>query len=175
MIHEVEEITKEIDSFKTNLLGLNGIIDYLKEINSQHRKNIEISDQQLIRINEYSDKLSKFSAEIAGLIESNLASAQNDISLSIRTSCGRLSEEIGALHIELSGYKDMIVSQNIENRKRQDEQQIEISQKIYEISNRFNEANNEMKVAMKRINSRFNLLSLLTAAILLMTLYSIVK
>jgi len=81
MIHEVEEITKEIDSFKTNLLGLNGIIDYLKEINNQQRKNIKISDQQLSKINEYSDKISNLSAEIVGLIEPILASAHNDINL----------------------------------------------------------------------------------------------
>lgn len=160
MIHEVEEITKEIESFKNNLLGLNGIIDYLKEINSHNRKNIEISDQQLSRIDEYSDKLRKLNTEIEGLLDS---------------SYGRLSEEIGALHIELTGLKDIIESQNIENHKRQAEQQIEISRSIYDVLNRFNDANNEMKVAMTRINSRFNLISLLNVAILLLALISIVK
>lgn len=64
MITEIDEIAKEIDMFRNNLLGLNGIIDCIQKTYEGIKNNTDLSNEQLAKIDDYSKELDRLSSEI---------------------------------------------------------------------------------------------------------------
>ena len=135
MFKEVEEISQEINTFRENLLGINGIIEQIRIINIELRQNSNFSSQHLDALNRYSSELTKLKNDQISSINTISETLKRDYA-KLKTTCENeiknLKEEYVSTISEQQREIQRILNKNFEitNQLLQDKNHPEIMQLI---------------------------------------------
>jgi len=99
MIKEIDEIAKEIDTFRENLLGVNGIVEHIRIANKEIRKSADISNEQIARLTENLDEINSLRDSIINEINTNFVNVQTKFNL-VLSSNNENVKEIAKLRSE---------------------------------------------------------------------------
>lgn len=106
-------MSKEIDSFRTNLVGINGLTEYMRVAKDEISKNTEVAFQHLNKLNEHSQDLTKLRNEFIDSLNSNfneysqdLTKLRDELSYSVDAKFNEYSQGLTKLRDELSDSVD---------------------------------------------------------------------
>ncbi|MDD4543265.1 MAG: hypothetical protein PHY13_05810 [Clostridia bacterium] len=92
MIKEIDEIAKEIDTFRENLLGVNGIVEHIRIANKEIRKSADISNEQIARLTENLDEINSLRDSIINEINTNFVNVQTKFNLALSSNNENVKE-----------------------------------------------------------------------------------
>lgn len=92
MIKEIDEIAKEIDTFRENLLGVNGIVEHIRIANKEIRKSSDISNEQIARLTENLDEINSLRDSIINEINTNFVNVQTKFNLALSSNNENVKE-----------------------------------------------------------------------------------
>ena len=64
MFKTADEISKEIETFRTNVNGVNGILESVKMLHDEVSKSTNINEKQLIILKEFAEDINRMSSEV---------------------------------------------------------------------------------------------------------------
>ena len=109
MISDIEEMSKEIDVFRTNLVGINGLTEYMRVTKDEISKNTEVAFKHLNKLNEYSQDLTKSKNKFINSLNSNfneysqdLKKFRDEISDSLNSNLNENSQDLTKFRDEIS-------------------------------------------------------------------------
>ena len=175
MINEIEEIAKEIDMFRNNLFGLNGIIDHIRMTHEGIKNNTNISNKQLAKLDDYSKELDRLLTEILEGMHLNSKNTQEKIELMISSRLEHLSENVKTSLSESEIHQIQILNSIKDNQNKNLEFQNDIKQKIHSFMSESNIFFTQTTEKFNKLHSRFNLLILLSGMILIISIIAILR
>jgi len=92
MIKEIDEIAKEIDTFRENLLGVNGIVEHIRIANKEIRKSADISNEQIARLTENLGEINSLRDSIINEINTNFVNVQTKFNLALSSNNENVKE-----------------------------------------------------------------------------------
>lgn len=169
MINEIEEIAKEIDMFRSNLLGLNGIIEHVRIAHEEIKASIDISNKQLAKLGGYSEEMSRIKSDVMDVIGMNSKNTQEQLDLMISSRFEHLSENTKVLLSEMETQQMRIINEMQNNQDKYLQFQSDIYQKIDTLTGESKLFLNQTNNKFNEMKSTFNLLILISCVVLIIS------